>query len=202
MRRFLTAVLLGALAAAAPTAAQAQSAQSQAAVAAWYTQFLHRGYDAGGLGWASALDQGQSPDKVLASILGGDEYYLRTGAPQGYVQTLFTDLLGRQPTPEEYGFWVNRLAQVGGAAPDYEQRVDLAYEFLVRYLQNEAFVPPVVVAPVVAPTVVVPPVINYGRRYGDHDDYEYRRPFIPSVRVERDHREEHGRHDDRDHKKK
>jgi hypothetical protein len=202
MRRFLIAFLLGALAAAAPTAAQAQSAQSQAAVSAWYAQFLHRGYDAGGLGWASALDQGQSPDKVLASILGGDEYYLRSGTPQGYVQNLFADLNGRQPTPTEYGFWVNRLAQVGGAAPDYEQRVDLAYEFLVRYLQNEPFSPPVVAAPLVAPTVVVPPVFNYGRRYGDHDNYEYRRPFVPSVRVERDHREEHGRQENRDHKKK
>ncbi len=207
MRRFLAAALLGVLIV-VPTAAQAQSPQSQAAVTAWYSQFLQRPFDSGGLGWAVALDQGQSPDKVLASILGSDEYYIRSGStPQGYVQAMFTDLNRGQPTPAEYSFWVNRLIQIGGAAPDNEQRVDLAYDLLVRYLQNEQYVPPVVVAPPVAPTVVVPPPVIYGRNYGLHDDYEYRRPFVPAVRVERDHRieqarhEVHDHHDDHDHKR-
>jgi hypothetical protein len=209
MRRILIAVLFGAVMAALPTAAQAQSAQAQAVVSGWYNRFLHRAFEPAGLGFAAALDQGQSPDKILSGILGSDEYYLRSGStPQGYVQNLFTDLNGRQPSPQEYGFWVNRLVQVGGAAPDFEQRTDVAYEMLTRYPQNWQFAAPVTVAPYVAPTVVVPPIINYGRRYGDHDDYEYRRPFVPSVRVERDHREDHDRrnqrdhHDDRDHKRK
>ena len=146
------------------------------------------------------------PDRILAGILGSDEYYLRSGGtPQGYVQTLFTDVNGRQPTAAEYGFWVNRLVQVGGAAPDFEQRVDLAYEMLARYPQNWQGAATTCVAPTyVAPTIVVPPVYNYGRRYGDRDDYEYRRPYVPSVRWDRDHREGHDRdrHEDRDHKRK
>ncbi|HBI42232.1 MAG TPA: hypothetical protein DDY78_05150 [Planctomycetales bacterium] len=196
MRRFLTAVLFGALAAAAPTAAQAQyvSAQSQAVVADWYSRFLHRPSEPAALGWAQALDQGQNPNKLLAGIVGSDEYYSRCGStPEGYVQTLFTDVNGRQPSRAEYEYWGGRLVRAGGRAPEYEVRVDFAYTLLARYPQNWQ-----AAAPVVAPTIVVPPVYNYGRSYGNHDDYEYRRPYVPSVRWDHDHREEHDRHEERD----
>ena len=203
MRRFLITVLFGALTA-APTTARAQyvSPQSQAVVNEWYNRFFHRQAELAAVGWAQVLDQGQNPDRVLAGILGSDEYYLRSGGtPQSYVQTLFIDLNGRQPSRAEYSFWTNRLLRVGGAAPDFEERVDLAYAMLTRYPQNwQGAAPAIAAPPVIAPTIVVPPVYNYGRRYGDRDDYEYRRPYVPSVRWERDHREEHDRdhHDDHD----
>jgi hypothetical protein len=209
MRRFLTAVLFGVLAAAVPTAVQAQyaaSAQSQAVVADWYNRYLHRAMGAEAVGWAQDLDQGQDPTKLLAGILGSDEYYIRCGSTiQGYISTLFADVTGRQATAAEYNFWLNRLAQIGGAAPDYEQRLDVAYEMLMRYPQGWQGAAPTYVAPTyVAPTVIVPPVYNYGRRYGDHDDYEYRRPYVPAVRWDRDHRDNHDRdhrdNHDRDHR--
>jgi len=204
MRRFLTAVLFGVYVAAAPSAAQAQSAQAQAVVAGWYNRYLHRAAEPAALAWAAELDQGLDPTKLLAGILGSDEYYAQYGGTiQGYVPALFADITGRQPTPAEYSFWANQLAQVGGTTPDVEERLDLAYAMLTRYPQNWQGAAPVVVAPtVIAPAIVVPPVFNYGRHYGDHDDFEYRKPYVPSVRVDRDHREEHGRHDDRAPKRK
>jgi hypothetical protein len=204
MRRFLTAVLFGVLAAAAPMAAQAQyaaSAQSQAVVADWYNRYLHRAMGAEAVGWAQDLDQGQDPAKLLAGILGSDEYYIRCGSTiQGYISTLFADVTGRQATAAEYNFWLSRLAQVGGAAPNYEERLDLAYAMLMRYPQGWQGAAPVIAAPTyVAPTVVIPPVFNYGRSYGEHDNYEYRRPYVPAVRWDRDHRDGHDHHDNHDH---
>jgi hypothetical protein len=207
MRRFLTAVFFGALTF-APTAALAQSAQSQAVVTEWYSRFLHRPLDAGAVGWEVALDQGQSPDKILSAILGSDEFYIGSGStPQGFVQALFTDVNGRQPAANEYTFWLNRLVQVGGAAPDFETRSDVAYEMLVRYPQNWVAVAPTVVAPTYVPptTVVVPRVyghdhIDYDRRFHDHDDrYEYRRPAVVPLHHDFDRHVDRGRHDEHDH---
>ncbi len=210
MRRILIAVLFGALA--APTAAFAQSAQSQAVVSEWYNRFLHRPFEPAGLGWALTLDQGQSPDKILSGILGSDEYYGRSGGtPQGYVQTLFTDVNGRAPSPAEYAFWLNRLVQIGGAAPGFPERVDEAYAMLVRYPQNWIAPAPVVVAPqvpvvvaprVIEPRVVIPPVIDYDRRFHDHDEhFEYRRPVLAPVHHDFEHRDGHDRRDEHDRKR-
>jgi len=72
----------------------------------------------------------------------------------------------------------------GGAAPNYEERVDLAYEMLAQFPQG---VPATVVAP---PPVVVapPPQVVYVPTPAPV--YTYRRP---DGRWERDRREEHGR---------
>src|ERR1019366_3856763 len=102
-------------------------------------------------------------------------YYTRCGAtPEGYVQTLFTDVNGRPPSRAENEYWGGRLLRAGGRAPDYEERVDLAYALLARYPQTWQGAAPVVVAPSIAPIIVVPPIYNYGRSYGVHDNYEYR----------------------------
>jgi hypothetical protein len=61
----------------------------------------------------------------VADILGSDEYYRRTGAtPQGFVRTLYWDLAGREPTPQE-------VQQLGTVRPD--QRREVAATLLQRF---------------------------------------------------------------------
>jgi hypothetical protein len=69
-------------------------------VQSFYQRFLGRQAELSGLQyWVVVLHQGQPPANVLASILGGEEYYLRRGStPQGFVRGLYKDLLGREPT--------------------------------------------------------------------------------------------------------
>ena len=203
MRRFLAAVLFGTFMAAAPTAALAQSAQAQAIVSEWYSRFLHRPID-GAAGWEQALDQGQNPDKLLSGILGSNEYYLRAGGTDpGFVQTLFVDVNGRQPTQPEYALWLNQLIQLESSVPAYEVRDDVAYAMLLRYPQNWIAVAPTYVAPtvitrpVVVPRVIVRPGVDYDRRFHDHDEhFEYHRPPVAPIRRDIDHHDDRGRHDD------
>ncbi|HEV3446786.1 MAG TPA: DUF4214 domain-containing protein [Gemmataceae bacterium] len=84
-------------------------------VRTWYEKYLNREPDPDGLStWVGALVSGQSPESVLAGILNSDEYYIRAGnTPDGFIQKLFTDVVGRQPTPRELDYWMNRLYQSG-----------------------------------------------------------------------------------------
>jgi hypothetical protein len=72
-------------------------------VQSFYQRYLGRQAEPSGLQyWVTVLHQGQTPANVLASILGGDEYYLKRGStPQGFVRGLYKDVLGRDPRPEE-----------------------------------------------------------------------------------------------------
>ncbi len=50
-------------------------------------------------------------DQIHALILGSDEYYQVNGAtPQGFVNALYRDLLGRAPDPGGASYWLGRLA--------------------------------------------------------------------------------------------
>ncbi len=107
----------------------------------WYNRFqLHRPFEPAGLGWALTLEPGTAVlTKFLSGILGSDEYYGRSGGtPQGYVQTLFTDVNGRAPSPAEYAFWLNRLVQIGGMPRAVFRKASIRKftPMLVRYPQN------------------------------------------------------------------
>jgi hypothetical protein len=121
-------------------------------VANWYRRFLNREPDPGGLaGWVAGLRSGNSPEQTLAAILASPEYYAKSGnTPDGFMRTLYRDLLGREPTAQELGFWLRRMY--------HEDRGGVAYAFLMRYPQSWQS----------APAIASPP---------DAGLYEYRRPF-------------------------
>jgi hypothetical protein len=101
----------------------------QAVVSFWYRRYLHRNPDAGAAGWANMLRGGQSPQAVLSAILASDEYYLAAGGtPPSLVRTLFFDLVGREPTPQEFNYWGRRL--------QYQRRSDVVYQLLLRHPQT------------------------------------------------------------------
>jgi hypothetical protein len=159
MRYFLAWALVGVLAAA--TAASAQpppyGGTAESLVDSWYARFLNRQRDPCAAVWIGAIRQGQSPASVLAQILASQEYYDKSrDTPEGFIQTLYLDVTGRQPTPQEFNYWMQRL--------NTSDRTDVAYHLLVRYPQGWQGA-----APVYAP----PPQPGY--TFAPH--YEYRRPI-------------------------
>jgi len=95
----------------------------------WYSKFLHRPADPAASTWADQLRAGQTPEDVLAQILGSPEYYNRGGGnPEGFVRRLYLDLTGRPPAPPELKFWVNDVYR--------SDRHDVAYRMLQRFPQS------------------------------------------------------------------
>jgi hypothetical protein len=137
----------------------------QAQVASWYRKFLNREPDPAGLaGWVEGLRSGGSPERTLAGILGSAEYYVKSGStPEGFIRTLYRDLLGRDPTEREMVFWLRRMY--------HQDRSDVAYTFLMRYPQSWQSAR-----------------LLYERP--EEPRYEYRRPFWQDWRAEYEHRRE------------
>ena len=110
-----------------PAGAQDPVQEPVRLVRSWYQRFLDRRVeDAGLIGWAGHLQRGVPPEQVLSMILGSEEYYTRSGlTPQGFVRNLFTDITGRQPTPNELAFWLRRM--------QFQDRQQVAYEVLARH---------------------------------------------------------------------
>lgn len=132
MRRFIIAASLGALFAlgsafAQPTYPQTYGQPPDTLVQTWYQKYLHRMPEYGGMqNWVNALNSGQSPQVVQAQILGSQEYANQNGnTPEGFVQGMFRDVVGRRPTPQEYSYW---LAQAQNMSP-----ADTANAFLGQY---------------------------------------------------------------------
>ena len=146
MRRVLLAALFGLMLA---TPAFAQPTNTEL-VDIWYRRYLGRSAELGAQGWVTALDAGQSPEAVLASILSSDEYWRRSGENgPDYVRTLFQSITGRRPTPQEVAYWLHHLRR--------RDRRDVAYDLLKRY--------PIGLAAAAT------------RRYDPDEEYEYRRPL-------------------------
>jgi hypothetical protein len=88
-----------------------------------YERFLGRQAQNGeAMGWALALFNGESEEKVLAAFLSSDEFYnhaqqmVATGtADQRYVTALYEFVLNRQPTSAELSSWVTALPTLGRA---------------------------------------------------------------------------------------
>ena len=141
-----------------PTYRYANPNDLQTQVANWYRRFLNREPDPSGLAtWVESLRSSNAPERTLATILGSAEYYAKGGnTPDGFIRTLYRDLLGRDATEGELAFWMRRIY--------HQDRTDVAYAFLMRYPQSWQS-SPALAAP---PTVAVPAEV---------DRYEYRRPY-------------------------
>jgi hypothetical protein len=109
---------------------QAMPVDPDALVRSWYQRYLRRPAGNGEeLSWVNSLVQGQSPEHVLAGILGSTEYYSSAGGtPERFITTLFNDLNGKPPDRRDLDYWLNRLALEGPT--------DVAYEMLTRYPQH------------------------------------------------------------------
>src|SRR5438105_6820505 len=85
-------------------------------VQSWYQTYLGRSADEPGLDlWVQQLRYGGSSAQVQAGILASDEYYGRHGyTPEGFIQGLYADVLGRSASPDEVYNWVSRLMTDGG----------------------------------------------------------------------------------------
>src|SRR5262249_40060503 len=81
----------------------------------WYRQFLNRDADPSGMAaWTDSLRGGNPPEAVLGTILASDEYYRKAGyTPEGFVQSLYRDVVGRYPTREEFSYWLQRTNAEG-----------------------------------------------------------------------------------------
>jgi len=165
MRRYLALTILGVGLLAAPAWSQyppppgagAAAGGAQQLVDSWYQHFLNRQRDAYGSVWIDALQQGQPPEAVLSKILGSQEYFDKGGGtPEGFINTLYLDATGRQPSPQETQAWVQRLYQT--------DRNDVAYQILTRYPQSWQ--------------AGVQPGYNPGQP-SYNSSYDYRPPYYP-----------------------
>jgi uncharacterized repeat protein (TIGR03803 family) len=80
-------------------------------VIAMYQHYLKRAPDAGGLQtWVNRLVQSGSIAGTVASIVSSPEYFANQGGTNtGFVNGLYTDVLGRAPDPGGQAFWVEFL---------------------------------------------------------------------------------------------
>jgi hypothetical protein len=135
-----------------PAHQRAYPADPEALVRSWYQKYLGREVDPSGYSsWVNSLTQGSPPEAVLATILASDEYFQRAGnTPEGFIQQLFRDFVGRGPTRGEFDLWVRRVYS--------DDRRDIAYALLRRHPQTWG-------------------ASSYDPRGESPHDYDYRRPF-------------------------
>lgn len=95
-------------------------------VLSWYQRYLRRSCDPSGLmNWVDLLRRGASAEQVQASILGSPEYFALHGySTLGFINGLYNDVLGRNPTIGESQYWAARLGQIRG------NRERAAFEYL------------------------------------------------------------------------
>jgi hypothetical protein len=200
MRRFILASMAASLFL-VPSAAQAQVyGDPNSLVDYWYRTYLGRTPDPGMNVWVNALNQGVPADQALAGILGSDEYYARAGStPEGFISRLYSDLLGRSPTPSEMNYWLGRMY--------VEDRSTIADTLLTQNPGVWVGLGTATPRATVAPGVIVTPPIesgwyrdwhrdrhwdwNWDRHHGVH---EYRRPDIHHY-----HHDEHDEHHEHHH---
>lgn len=79
-------------------------------IRALYAEFLGRNADDNGVSfWSSALHQGMSRDKVIASFLQSSEYTGKTSDPVTYLESLYDHLLQREPDVAGLKYWTEIL---------------------------------------------------------------------------------------------
>ncbi len=110
MRKLLLAALVGVFVA-LPAQARPYRDNAVAVVKNWYRQYLHREAEPSGLhGWVTQLRQGQEPRYLLSIFLSDSEYYQNAGGtPRSWITALYEDLAGREPSPREMRYWLDRL---------------------------------------------------------------------------------------------
>lgn len=104
-------------------------------VRAAYTRFLNRAPDADGLRfWVRGLQGGLTDERLEAGFIGSAEYIATHGGQgQGWVVSMYHDLLGRQPSFDELAYWNARLAE--GTRPE-----DIAFGFAASREREAAHV--------------------------------------------------------------
>ncbi len=99
-----------------------------------FDRYLHRAPDAQGLQYfVSYMQSGASINVVTVQILGSDEYYaLVGGSDLAFVNSLYQNVLDRNPAPGEATAWPNALAQG-------QSRAQIAAGFLssAEHVQDE-----------------------------------------------------------------
>jgi hypothetical protein len=105
--------------------ARAQVYDPAQQVESWYERYLGRQADPGGLAlWEQQLGT-LGPLQTQAGMLASSEYYARHGnTPEGFIEGLYADVLGRTANQDEMANWLNRLMVDGG------NRAQVAQEFL------------------------------------------------------------------------
>ncbi|HVA47495.1 MAG TPA: DUF4214 domain-containing protein [Pirellulales bacterium] len=94
-----------------------------------FNVILHRAPDAGGLAfWTDKMGQPGTPGQntgsadekyIIAALYGSDEFYLDSGStPQGWINALYEDLLGRAADGGGLTFWSNELKTRGSGDRD------------------------------------------------------------------------------------
>jgi hypothetical protein len=155
--RYLLAATVAGLLFLSTGSARAQNYDPAQLVQSWYARYLGRPADPRGLSiWVQHV-RSFGAMQAQAGILGSDEYYARHGyRPEGFVQGLYVDVLGRTPSRREMHSWVSRLMVDGGIRPQ------LAQEFLTAAqpaLAQQGLAP--------APTYGPPPAYGaYPEPYG------------------------------------
>ncbi|MBD7917822.1 DUF4214 domain-containing protein [Cellulomonas sp. Sa3CUA2] len=83
-----------------------------------YDLFLRRTPDGGGLNaWLTWFDQGKDTFAIEHGFVSSAEYFRRVGSNDtDLTKALYRDLLGREATASEVGFWKGRIATHGRAA--------------------------------------------------------------------------------------
>jgi len=176
----LTALSLFGLAPAVSAQGYASYGSPETLVDTWYRTYLGRPayVDPGSAGWVGQLYQGASPQDVLSTLLGSDEYFNRAGKSMaGFIRNLYVQILGRAPTPGEQDFWMRR---------SYTQdRKEIAYEILTQNPNSGIVVTPpatVTVIPELQRTWLREREREWARereRHDRHHDHDYRRPYYP-----------------------
>lgn len=107
-------------------------------VEGYYQQFLGREADPGGLStWVGSLDSGADDQSVLEGLLGSDEFYSNTGGfPEGFVISLYRDLLDRPPDIAGLEGWTAQLA-AGASRSSVVSAFLGSNEYLSRFVQTE-----------------------------------------------------------------
>jgi hypothetical protein len=77
--------------------------------------------DPGAAGWMDQVRSGAEPAAVLSGILAGPEFYQRGGGtPSGFVNQMYLDAAGRQPSRGEMDLALNRLGVVNRQGVAYD----------------------------------------------------------------------------------
>jgi uncharacterized protein YkwD len=109
-------------------------------VKTWYLTYLGRpALNGEEQGWVSALLRGVPEETVLATILGSDEFFIRTGTGnQPYIQALYSRLLQRTASSGEVGGWLSALPQAGrsGIALAFLRSAEYRGDTVVGYYTN------------------------------------------------------------------
>src|SRR5262249_10378321 len=111
-----------------------------------YERFLGRQAQNGEeMGWAVALFNGESEEKILTAFLSTSEFYNRaqqivsSGTPdERYITAMYELLLNRQPTSEEMNGWLSVLPAWGraGVASVFVESIEFRAEVVMAFYEN------------------------------------------------------------------